>query len=484
MIKQLVTNVEKQHRALKLRIYPNSEQEILINKTFGCCRQIYNNRLFERNQFYDTVIRPVEDKAKQKELWKTAHFSSEKEMKEKFPYMKEVSSQALCSATMFAETAYKNFFNTQKNIEKYKNTAEYKNWVKKCEKLRKQGKKTKPFRFPKVKSKKSNDFSYRECVVSETALNWRERKVKVPKLGEVKFRHSGNKKGKLDFFLVQGAELKSITIRKNPAGEYFAILLYEREYCSKKKSFDGCENQAIGLDFSPADFYIDSNSKSGKNFGYIAQKQKNLKKLTKLQRRLTRKQKGSKNREKARIKVARMERYIAECRNDWIEKESLRLVQNYQVIGIEDLNIKGMMKFSRNAKNYGDASWGSFVNKLLWKASKNENNCQIIKADRFFASSQICHCCGYKNLITKDLSIRQWTCPNCGEHHIRDVNAALNLKENAIKTVRQGVSEVSKKSVESVEGLVMLALQAGAFDETENLTGDGQNVFTHKYVKG
>ena len=369
MIKQLVANTEKQHRALKLRIYPNPEQTILINKTFGCCRQIYNNRLFERNEFYQKVIKQEPDKNKQKELWKSAHFSSEKEMKEKFPYLAEVSAQALCSATMFAETAYKNFFESLKGQRAGTKVG-----------------------TPKFKSKKSNDFSYRECVVSETALNWNERKVKIPKLGEVKFRHSGNKKGKLDFFLVAGANLKSITIRKNPAGEYFAALLYEREYNYSKKIYENDENQAIGLDFSPADFYIDSNGKSGKDFGYIAQKQRNLKKLTKLQRRLARKQKGSKNREKARIKVARMEHYIANCRNDWIEKESLRLVQTYQVIGIEDLNLKGMMKFSRNAKNYGDASWGSFVQKLLWKSSKNENNCQVVKADRFFASSQICHC--------------------------------------------------------------------------------------------
>jgi putative transposase len=361
---------------------------------------------------------------------------------------------------MFAEAAYKNFFQSLKGTRSGAKVGK-----------------------PKFKSKKSNDFSYRECM--NVGLNWKERKVKVPKLGEVKFRHSGNKKGRLDFFLVAGAELKSITIRKNPAGKYFAVLLYEREYNSKKKIYENDENQAIGLDFSPADFYIDSNGKSAKDFGYVAQKQKNLKKLTKLQRRLARKQKGSKNREKARIKVAMFEHYIAECRNDWLEKESLRLVRTYQVIGIEDLNLKGMMKFSRNAKNYGDASWGSFVQKLLWKSSKNENNCQVVKADRFFASSQICHCCGYKNPITKDLSIREWTCPNCGEHHIRDVNAALNLKENAIKTVRQGVSEVSKKSVESVEALAELALaDCGAFDEAENLTGDGQNVFTHKYVKG
>lgn len=308
------------------------------------------------------------------------------------------------------------------------------------------------------------------------ALMWDERKIKVPKLGLVKFRHSGNKKGKLDFFLCDGADLKSITIRKNPAGEYYAVLLFEREYCRKQKTYEGGENQAIGLDFSPADFYIDSDGSSGKDFGYVAQKQTNLKKLTKLQRRLARKQVGSNNREKARVKVARIEHYIAECRNDWIEKETKRLVSTYQIVGIENLNLRGMMKFSRNAKNYGDASWGNFVNKLLWKSSLNENNCQIIKADRFFASSQICHYCGFKNPITKNLSVRSWVCPECGAKHVRDVNAAINLKENAIKQVGQGVSELM--SVEGVEDLATLALQIGASEETENLAGDGLNALT------
>ena len=372
-------------------------------------------------------------------------------MKAKFPYLAEVSSQALCSATMFAETAYKNFFASVKGARAGSAVGK-----------------------PKFKSKKSHDFSYRECM--NVGLNWNERKVKVLKLGLVKFRHSGNKKGKLDFFLKGSVELKSITIRKNPANEYYAVLLFEREYCHKKKIYEGGENLAIGLDFSPADFYIDSDGSSGKDFGYVAQKQANLKKLTKLQRRLMRKQIGSNNREKARVKVARMEHCIAECRNDWIEKETKRLVSSYQVIGIEDLNLKGMMKFSRNAKNYGDALWGNFTNKLLWKSSLNENNCQIIKADRFFASSQICHCCGFKNPITKSLSVRSWVCPECGTEHVRDINAAINLKENAIKQVGQGVSEF--RSVEGVEDLATLALQIGASDEAENLTGDGLNVLT------
>lgn len=450
MSNKLVAPVETHHRTLKLRIYPSNEQKVLIEKTFGCVRQIYNNRLYERNQFYENVIKPAQPE-EHKALWKTAHFSSEKEMKVKFPYLAEVSSQALCSATMFAEAAYKNFFASVKGTRAGSAVGK-----------------------PKFKSKKSHDFSYRECM--NIALIWNERKIKVPKLGLVKFRHSGNKKGKLYFFLNGSVELKSITIRKNPANEYYAVLLFEREYCHKQKIYEGGENQVIGLDFSPADFYIDSDGSSGKDFGYVAQKQTNLKKLTKLQRRLMRKQLGSNNREKARVKVARMEHYIAECRNDWIEKETKRLVSNYQVIGIEDLNLKGMMKFSRNAKNYGDASWGNFTSKLMWKASLNENNCQVIKADRFFASSQICHCCGFKNPITKDLSIRSWICPECGADHIRDVNAAINLKENAIKTVGQGVSEF--RSVEGVEDLATLALQIGASEETENLAGDGLNVLT------
>ena len=451
MSNKLVAPVETQHRALKLRIYPSTEQKVLIEKTFGCCRQIYNNRLYERNQFYENVIKsanPEEHKA----LWKTAHFSSEKEMKVKFPYLAEVSSQALCSATMFAEAAYKNFFASVKGTRAGTQVGK-----------------------PKFKSKKSHNFSYRECM--NIALIWNERKIKVPKLGLVKFRHSGNKKGKLDFFLRGEVELKSITIRKNPANEYYAVLLFEREYCHKQKVYEGCESQAIGLDFSPADFYIDSDGSSGKDYGYIAQKQANLKKLTKLQRNLMRKQTGSNNREKARIKVARIEHYIAECRNDWIEKETKRLVSSYQIIGIEDLNLKGMMKFSRNAKNYGDASWGNFTSKLMWKASLNENNCQVVKADRFFASSQICHCCGFKNPITKNLNIRSWICPECGANHIRDVNAAINLKMNAIKQVGQGVSEF--RSVEGVEDLASLALAiVGASEETENLAGDGLNVLT------
>lgn len=447
MSNKLVRNYSVQHRALKLRIYPTNEQIVLINKTFGCCRQIYNTRLAEHNEFYNNIIKPEIDKEKQKKLWKTAHFSTEAELKQTYSYLTEVSAVALQQARIDCEKAFSNFFKSLSGKARNKQKA------------------------PRFKSKKTNNFSYREARVSTDCLNRKNNTIKIPKLGLVKYRHNHIS----SWFNPEGLSYKNITVRKNPAGEYYAILLCERKYNFKQKKFDD-ENKAIGLDFSPNELYINSNGLSGKDYGYIPQKQANKKKLKKLQRKFAKTQSDSKNHNKARVKLARFEEKIANKRADFIEKETLRLVQNYQVIGIEDLNLRGMMRFSKNAKNYVDSSWGNFVQKLIWKASKNENNCQIVKADRLYASSQICHCCGFKNPITKNLNIRSWVCPECGANHIRDVNAAINLKMNAIKKIGQGVSEL--RSVEGVEDLAILALQIGASNEAEDLTSNGQNLIT------
>ena len=136
-----------------------------------------------------------------------------------------------------------------------------------------------------------------------------------------------------------------------------------------------------------------------------------------------------------RIKLARFEEHIANCRRDWIEKETNRLVNSYQVIGIENLSIKGMMKGSRNAKNYLDISWGTFVTRLEQKAKFK--NCQVIKVDKFFASSQLCSSCNYKNPDVQKYHLENWTCPHCGQVHQRDENAALNIKNEAIRVLRQ-----------------------------------------------
>jgi putative transposase len=208
--------------------------------------------------------------------------------------------------------------------------------------------------------------------------------------------------------------------------------------------------------------YVDSNGLTGKDFRYIPQKQAHLKQLKKLQRRLARKKKGSKNREKARIKVARMEQHIASSRKDWIEKETLRLVRNNNVIGIEDLTTKGLLRASKNARNYVDTSWETFTSKLIDKAKRYD--CSVVKSNRFFASSKLCHICGYKK-TDLTLSVRHWTCPVCHTEHNRDVNAAINLKLNAIKILREAEEF---RSAEGVEELVSLALaQFGASVETE-----------------
>lgn len=261
-----------------------------------------------------------------------------------------------------------------------------------------------------------------------------------------------------------------MTISKSCSGNYYVSILFEISPCIYR-----VENrkEVIGLDFSPSEMYISSENQTGKDFRYIAQKQAHSKKLRKLQRRFTRKQMlkqenspikiSSKNREKARIKLARLEEHIANSRKDWIEKETLRLVKSYDKVVVEDLNLIGISKFLRNAKNMNDASWGTFVLRL--QAKGKDYNCNVIKANRYFPSSQLCSKCGFQYKGLK-LSEREWTCCNCGTHHIRDVNAAINLKNYV------PLEEREFKSAESSDYLVNITKQILELDETESELGD------------
>ena len=261
-----------------------------------------------------------------------------------------------------------------------------------------------------------------------------------------------------------------MTVSRNACGEYYCSVLFEKVQDLEQNIR---LSNSIGLDFSPSNLYVDSNNNLAPN--YKSYKQLNSKKLTKLQRRLARKQKGSNNREKARIKLARFEKHIADSRRDYIEKETLRLVRTCDVIGIEDLNLQGMMKFSHNAKNYMDTSWYTFTQKLLWKAQFN--NCIVIKSDRFYPSSKTCNCCGY---INQDLTLkdRKWACPNCGTEIIRDQNAAQNLRDNAINLLVDEIkstlgwepSEVM--SMEDMEATYYNGMLSGVSYEVENRGGD------------
>ena len=407
------------HLALKVRIYPTQEQEVLINKTLGCCRQVYNTMLASRLDFYDKNIKDKELTKQQKtELYKSYKAPTERELKQEFEYLKEVSAVALQQSRRDMQSAFDRFF---KGLAK----------------------------FPRFHSKKQKN-SFREL---RCKFDWNHRTVTLPKVGNVRFRNR-----ELPKWLKASDEVCSITISKNPSDQYYASILFEVGEQSKLKS----ENQAVGLDFSPANEYVDSNGMTGRNHGYIPQKQAHLKQLRKLERRLAKKQKGSKNREKARIKVARMEQHIAASRKDWIEKETLRLVRNYNVIGIENLTTKGLLRASKNARNYVDTSWGVFTSRLIEKSKRYD--CSVVKSDRFFASSKLCHVCGYKR-SDLTLSVRYWSCPVCHTEHDRDVNAAINLKLNAIKILREAEEF---RSAEGVGKLAELALaQFGTSVETE-----------------
>lgn len=432
MSDKLVIFDETQHKVLKIRIYPNQGQTILINKTFGSCRKLYNEHLQERNEFYIDNILPIpkeERPLKSKEIYKKFKPKTEKEWKQIYPYMTEVSSAALQQARIDCDQAFVNFFKSNNGTRKGKSG------------------------FPKFKSKHNNHQSYREVMVDDSYLNFEARTVKIPKIGKVSFKDR-----KFPTWWDRKIKLCSMTVEKNCSNQYYVAILFEIQKAVYK--IDNRE-KSLGMDFSPAEMYINSDGKSGKDFGYVAQKQAHHKQLQKLSRRLAKKQKGSKNRNKARIKLARLEEHIANSRKDWIEKETLRLVRSYEKIVVEDLNLKGISKFLRNAKNMNDTSWGMFVLRLQVKGQ--DYNCKVIKADRYFPSSKLCSKCGWKyEKLTLD--IRKWTCPKCGTNHIRDVNAAINLKNYVPMEGREFKPVESSK----VAKLAELALQTTELDEAGN----------------
>lgn len=428
----------KIHKALKVRLYPSEEQKVILNKTFGCCRVVYNERLSEHIEYWN-LYKDNPDKPKFKG-------KLPKELREtKYPWLgDDTIAEALMQSLRNYESTYSNFFKSIKGNRKGRKVG-----------------------YPKFKSKKQHKDSFTLHMIKEEDLvDFKARTIFIPKLKNTKFRiaNSSLKSKWLAWFLE--ARPLSMTISKNSCGEYYCSILFEKEQ-------DVIQNislsNSIGLDFSPSNLYIDSNNNSAPN--YKPYKQLNKKKLAKLQRNLSRKQKGSNNREKARIKLARLEKHLSDSRRDYIEKETLRLVRTYDIIGIENLNLQGIMKFSYNARNYVDTSWYTFTQKLIWKSQFYD--CLVIKSDRFYPSSKTCNHCGYvnHNLTLKD---RKWTCPNCGNEIIRDQNAGKNLRDNAINllvdeiesTLGMGRTEVM--SMEDMEATYFNGMLSGVSVEVEN----------------
>ena len=372
--------MELRHKAYKFRIYPNQDQQVLLAKTFGSVRLVYNHYLNMKTKTY-------EESGKSLSYTKCA--ADLVDLKKEKPFLKEVDSIALQQALRHLDTAFQNFFR-----DKSKG-------------------------YPKFKSKKNHHYSYSTVCVNNN-IKLENSVLTLPKIGKIRIKQHRT--------IPEGYTLKSATISRTPTGKYFASILFEYEVSIQPAELDNI----IGLDFSMHALFVSSEEDMQVDEQFLHCYRKALDKLAREQRILSHRNRGSKRYDKQRKKIALLHEKIANQRKDYLHKLSRQMTNAYDLICVEDLNMQGMSQALNFGKSVADNAWGMFLRFLDYKAA--ELGKKLVKIDKWFASSKMCHVCGYVH-EELTLSNRKWKCPECQTDHDRDKNAAQNIKAEGMRMV-------------------------------------------------